>query len=148
MRYFIFNTGGDWDSTTLFLNGDEYPANKLYIEIQAPTDEFGNVVRGGLSNGGQIQAYLIPQDPNPIEQAIFPGRIDLEFPTHKISIINESPQFAVEMTSIILDGQEIADQITEMIVNIDAIENEVSAYVTVYKHHVFAADEVATYTLL
>jgi hypothetical protein len=148
MRYFIFNTGGDWDSTTLFLNGDEFPADQLYISVQTVRDDFGNYIRGGLANGGEIEAYINPQDPSAGQAAIFPGRIDLEFPTHKVTIENQSPQFAIELTSIVLDGQEVSNEIAEMVVNIDAINNEVSAYLTLYRPHLIAADEVATYTLI
>ena len=147
MRYFIFSTQGDWDTTTLFLNGDEYAASKLYVELQTGRDDFGNVVRGGLGNGGQMQAYIMPQDGSP-EQAIFPGRIDFEFPTHRVTIENQSPMFAVEMTTIVLDGQDVSGEVTEMTINIDAINNEVSAFITLYKPHVFAADEIASYNLL
>lgn len=148
MRYFIFSTAGDWDSTTLFLNGDEFAASKLYVELQTGRDEFGNNVRGGLANGGQMQAYVQPQDDAYPEQAIFPGRIDFEFPTHRVTIENESPMFAIEMTTVLLDGQDVTGEITDLQVNIDAINNEVSGYLTLYRPHVFAADEVATYTLL
>jgi hypothetical protein len=148
MRYFIFNTGGDWDSTTLFLNGEEFLASKLFVDLQTGRDEFGNLVRGGLANGGQMQAYVVPQDDGAPEQAMFPGRIDFEFPTHRITIENESPMFAIEMTSVILDGQDVSNEVTEIQINIDAVNNEVSAYLTLYRPHVFAADEVATYTLL
>jgi len=148
MRYFIFSTGGDWDSTTLFLNGDEFPASKLYIELITGRDEFGDLVRGGLGNGGQMSASILPQEDGSYEQAIFPGRIDLEFPTHKVTIENNSPMFAIEMTSVVLDGIDISGEITELQVNIDAIANEVSAFLTVYRPHVFASDEVVTYNLL
>ncbi len=95
-----------------------------------------------------MQAYILPQDDDATEQAIFPGKIDLEFPTHKVTIENESPMFAVEMTTIWLDGQEVSGEITELQINIDAINNEVSAFLTLYRPHVFAADEVATYNLI
>ena len=148
MRYFIFSTGGDWDSTNLFLNGEAFPAARLFIQLECGRDEYGNFVRGGLSVGGDMQAFVQSQDPSIPEQAIFPGRIDLEFPTHKVVIENNSPMFAIEMTSIQIDGREVSGEITEMIVNIDAINDEVSAYLTVFKPHFFGADEVLTYTLL
>jgi len=148
MRYFIFSTGGDWDSTSLFLNGDNYPASRLYIGLQTQRDAYGNPVRGGVQNGAQIEAFVMPQDADAREQAIFPGRIDLEFPTHKVTISNDSPMFSAELTSITIDGREISDQILEMQINIDSVANEVSAYLMIYKPHTFAADEVATYNLL
>lgn len=148
MRYFIFSTGGDWDSTTLFLNGENYPATRLYLGLQTGRDAYGNPRRGGLRNGGQMEALVIPQDQSAREQAIFPGRIDLEFPRHRLTIINETPMFAIEMTSIVLDGQDVSDQILEMEINIDAVANEASAYLNLFKPHLIGADEIATYNLL
>lgn len=148
MRYFIFNTGGDWDSTTLFLNGEEYPAARLYLEIQTGRDYEGQPRKGGLQVGGDAQAFVLPQDPDGREEAIFPGRIDLEFPTHKVTIENDSPNFAIELTRVTLDGRDVSDELYELLVNIDATNNEVQAYLMLFKPHFLAADEMATYNLL
>ena len=41
-----------------------------------------------------------------------------------------------------------ATAITFAATNVDAVNNQVSGYITVYKHHFLASDEVATYNLL
>lgn len=148
MNYFIFSTGGDWDSTTLYNNGQEFLASKLSIELETARDFDGSPVRGGLSNGGTMTAYALPQDDDSSEFAIFPGKIDLEVPTHKLTIENTSPQFAIEFTRVWLDGVEVTDQVVEISVLVDAANNQVSGSITVYKPHFIAADEVATYNLL
>ncbi|AIE87969.1 hypothetical protein [Fimbriimonas ginsengisoli] len=148
MRYFIFNTGGDWDTTTLFLNGEEYPASRLFVRLETGRDAYGQPTRGGLQNGGQMEAFVLPQDGDAREQAIFPGRIDFEFPMHKITVENDTPNFTIEMTRIILDGKDVSDEVTDLSINIDAVANEVEAYLTLFKPHLFAASEMATYNLL
>jgi hypothetical protein len=148
MNYFIFNTGGDWDSTTLYNNGEEFQAAKLFIQLTVNRDYNGRPIRGGLRNGGELTAYVLPQDDNAGEFAIFPGKIDLEVPTHKVTIENTSPQFAIEFTRIWLDGNEVTEEVTDIEVTVDAVNNEVSGYITVFKPHFIAADEVATYNLL
>jgi hypothetical protein len=147
MTYFIFNTEGSWDSTTLYLNGTEFPANQLFIELQTTRDYNGNYMRNGLANGGQMTAYVRPQDGS-ADYAIFPGKIDLECPTHKLTIENETPNFMVEFTRVWIDGEDISNQVVEIQVNIDAVNDQVGAYVIVYKPHFLGADEVATYTLI
>jgi hypothetical protein len=148
MNYFIFNTGGDWDSTTLYNNGEEFASSKLFIELSTNRDLDGRPIRGGLSNGGSMTAYVLPQGDNPDEYAIFPGKIDIEVPTHKVTIENTSPQFAIEFTRVWLDGNEVTEQVTDIEINVDAVNNQVSGYITVFKPHFLAADEVATYNLL
>ncbi len=148
MNYFIFNTGGDWDSTTLYDNGQEFQASKLFIQLNAARDLDGRPIRGGLGNGGSMTAYVLPQGDDAAEVAIFPGKIDLEVPTHKVTIENTSPQFAIEFTRVWLDGNDVTDQAVDFEFNVDAVNNEVSGYLTLYKPHFLGADEVATYNLL
>lgn len=148
MNYFIFNTEGDWDSTTLYLNGQEFVANQLFIELSTVKDEFGEPVRGGLANGGQMSAYVQPQDSQAAEFAIFPGKIDLEFAMHKVTVENPSPQFAIEFTRVTMDNEDITDKIIDLQINIDAIANQASAYISLYKHHLLGRDEVASFNLI
>jgi hypothetical protein len=148
MNYFIFNTGGDWDSTTLYNNGQEFLANQLYIKLETSRDYDGRPMRGGLRNGGDASAYAVSQDDSVGQYAIFPGKIDLEVPTHKVTIENTSPMFAIEFTRVWLDSVEVTEQVTDIEVNVDAVNNQVSGYITVYKPHFLGADEVATYNLL
>jgi hypothetical protein len=147
MNYFIFNTGGDWDTTTLYNNGQEFQADKLFIQLNTARDFDGSPTRGGLRNGGNMSAYVLPMGQSD-EFAIFPGKIDIEVPTHKITIENTSPMFAIEFTRVWLDNAEVTDQVVDIEVIVDAIQNQVSGYITVYKPHFLGADEVATYNLL
>lgn len=147
-NYFIFSTGGDWDSTTLYNNGDECLADQLYLDLKSGRDDYGNLRKGGLSDGGQMTAYVSPQGENGAQVGVFPGKIDLSFPMHKITIENDTPNFMIEFTKVFLDGQDISQQVTDLFVNIDAINNEVKAYVMMYKPHFLGADEVATINLL
>ncbi len=148
MTYFIFNTGGDWDSTTLFLNGQEFPAARLFIELATGRNEFGDPCRGGLRNGGDMSAYVLPQDDTQGQYAMFPGRIDLEFPLHKVTIENPSPQFAIEFTRVTMDNEDITDRIVDLQVDIDAVEDRATAYLSLYRPHLLGADEVASFNLI
>ncbi|MHB8635094.1 MAG: hypothetical protein ACYC96_01320 [Fimbriimonadaceae bacterium] len=147
-NYFIFSTSGDWDSTTLFNNGDEYVADRLYIDLKAGRDDFGNFVRGGLVNGSADATALVVPQGTTQEVGIFPGRIDLEFPTHKVTITNDTPQFAIEFTRIVLDGADVTEQVVDFVTDIDAVNNNVQGYIMLYKPHLLAADEVATINFL
>jgi hypothetical protein len=146
MNYFIFNTGGDWDSTTLYNNGQEFLANRLFVDLQVVRDFDGTPLRGGIANGGNITAFVEPQDGG--QFAIFPGQIDFEMPLHKVTLINSSPQFAFEFTQVIYDNVDVTSEVVEVQINIDAVNNEVSGYIVLYKHHFLAADECATINLL
>ena len=148
MNYFIFSTGGDWDTTSLYLNGENFPSQRLFIQFETGRDLDGEPRRGGITNGGEATALVIPEQSGAGEWAIFPGKIDLEFPTHKVTLENQSPTFAIELTRVWLDDREIGDELLDLQIEIDAIQNRVSAYLTVFKPHLFGADEVATYTLL
>jgi hypothetical protein len=147
MNYFIFNTNGDWESTTLYNNGQEFFANKLVLELNCNRDYDGGPLRGGINNGGTISAYAEPQDGNS-QYAIFPGKMDFEVPTHKLEIENTSPQFAFEFTRIILDGVDVTNEVVDIEIDVDAVNNEVSGFITLFKHHFLSANEVATYNLL
>lgn len=147
MNYFIFQTEGSWETTTLFLNGEEFLASRLFIQCETGRDWDGDPVKGGLRNGGQMTAYVQPQDGG-VDYALFPGKIDLEFPTRKVTIENQSANFAIEFTRVYLDGQEISDELLDIQIDIDAINNNVTASLTVFRPRLFGADEVATYSLI
>jgi hypothetical protein len=148
MNYFIFNTGGDWDTTSLYLNGEEFPADQLMIQIETGRDDYGEPRKGGLSNGGQATAFVMPQKVGEGEWALFPGKIDLEFPTHKVTIENQSPMFALELTRVWLDNEDVSDKLLDLTIDIDAVQNRATAYLTLFKPRFLGADEIATYTLI
>ncbi len=147
-NYFIFSTGGDWDSTTLYNNGDEYLADQLYLELQSGRDDYGNLSKGGLTRGGQMTAFVSPQGSNGSQVGIFPGKIEMQFPVHKVTIENETPTFLIEFTKVLLDDEDVTAQVTDLLVNIDAVNNDVQAYVMMYKPHFLSSDEVATINLI
>lgn len=148
MNYFIFSTGGDWDSTSLYLNGEEFPAQKLIIHFETGRNYDGEPRKGGLDNGGEATAFVLPEQTGAGEWAIFPGKIDLEFPTHRVTIENNSPTFAIELTKVRLDSEDVSHMLLDLSVEIDAIENRASAYLTLFKPRLLGADEIATYTLI
>jgi hypothetical protein len=148
MNQIVFSTGGDWDSTTLFNNNQEVLAAELYVELKAGRNEFGDPDRGGVATGGEIVAYVRPQDDPEREIGIFPGRLDLNFPGHKINIENTHPTFAFEFTRIWYNGRDVTHNVMEVFVDINAVDNDVKAYITLYKPHWITADEVATYNIL
>ena len=45
-------------------------------------------------------------------------------------------------------GMDITHNVMEVFVDINAIDNDVKAYITIYKPHWIASDEVATYNIL
>lgn len=148
MNDVVFKTGGDWDSTTLYNNGQEVPANRLFIELTAGRNEFGDPDSGGVTLGGEITAYIETQDEPGTQAPIFPGRLVLRVPKHEVVIENNHPQFLFEVTNIWLDQQNVSNNVLDLHFDIDAVNNNVQGYITLYKAHFFTADEVATINLL
>lgn len=148
MNTMIFKTGGDWDSTTLFNNGEEVLASQLFIEIHAGRDGWGDPDRGGIYAGGTINAILRTQDDPDTAQGIFPGRIELDFPGHSIIIDNTHPYFDFEFTRVTYNNIDVTGNIVDLLVNIDADNNVVEANITLYKPHWLTSDEVATYNII
>ncbi|MCX6379453.1 MAG: hypothetical protein NT023_08235 [Armatimonadetes bacterium] len=148
MNHLVFQTGGDWDSTTLFANGEEFLAAQLFVEVVAGRDEWGEAGNGGIYNGGTITAIVRPQD-NPNEEiGIFPGRLELTFPGHSLIIENDHPGFAFEMTRVWFDGHDVTNVVLDIHVDINAIEDIVRGYITLYRSHWIVRDEIATYNLI
>lgn len=144
----VFNTGGDWETTTLFNNGEEVLAAQMFVEIQTGRDDFGDPTAGGIENGGEITAIVRPED-NPDDQVgIFPGRLELNFPGHTIVLENTHPTFMFEFTRVWYNGRDVTQNLLDLYVDINAVDNVVKAYITLYKPHWIAADEVATYNIL
>lgn len=148
MNNMTFKTGGDWDSTVLFNNGEEVLAAQLFVDLHAGRDEFGEPCPGGIGTGGEMTAIVRPQNNPELEQGIFPGRLQMDFPGHTIVIENTHPGFAFEFTRVWYNGRDVSENVVDVHVDIDAINNNVSAYITLYKPHWIVSDEVATYTIL
>jgi hypothetical protein len=148
MNDVVFQTGGDWDSTTLYNNGQEVPANKLFVECQTGRNEFGEPDSGGVTLGGEITAFIETQADPGQQMAIFPGRLVFRVPKHELVVENNHPQFLFEVTQVWLDQQNVTNNVLDIHLEIDAVNNNVSGYISLYKSHFFSADEVATVTLL
>ena len=147
MNDVVFNTGGDWDSTTLYNNGAEVQANRLFVDMKAGRDDFGEPSQGGVAIGGQTTACINTQAEPDTQVPIFPGRLVIRVPRHEVVIENTHPQFLFETTQVWLDQQDITENVMDVHLDVDAGNNNVEGYVTVYKHHMIAADEVATINL-
>ncbi|HZO91774.1 MAG TPA: hypothetical protein VFB38_25885 [Chthonomonadaceae bacterium] len=148
MNNVVFSTGGDWDTTTLYNNGEEVLATQLFVELHAGRNEFGEPAMGGINTGGEITAIIRPQY-NPNEEiGIFPGRLEMNFPGHSIVIENTHPGFAFEFTRVWYNGRDVTNNVMDVYVDINAADNIVKAYITLYRPHWLSADEVATYNIL
>ncbi len=148
MNNMVFATGGDWDTTTLQNNGVEVLAAQMFVELAAGRNDYGEPANGGVGLGGTITATVrLQEDPNNAI-GIFPGRLEMSFPGHTLVIENTHPAFAFEFTRVWHNGADVTNQIVDAYVDIDAINNNVKAYLTLYKHHFLAASEVATYNII
>lgn len=148
MNNVVFSTGGDWDSTTLYNNGQEVMAAQLFVELVTGRDDYGEPTAGGINNGGEITAIVRPQE-NPQEQiGIFPGRLEMNFPGHTIIMENTHPAFTFEFTRVWYNGRDVTNNVLDVYVDINSVDDVVKAYITLYKPHWIASDEVATYSIL
>lgn len=148
MNNVVFQTGGDWDSTTLSNNGQEVMAAQLFVDLKAGRDAYGEPDRGGVLNGGEMTAIIITQADPETPVGIFPGRLEMQFPGHTIQVENTHPTFAFEFTRVWYNERDVTDKIMDLYVDVNAVDNVVQAYVTLYKPHWLGSDEVATYTIL
>ena len=148
MNHMVFNTGGDWDSTTLFNNNQEVLAAELLVDLKTGRNEYGEPERGGVGNSGEMVALVRPQDDPQREIGIFPGRLEMTFPGHAIVIENTHPTFAFEFTRVWYNGRDVTHNVMEVFVDINAVDNDVKAHITLFKPHWITADEVATYNIL
>ncbi len=148
MNNMVFRTGGDWDTTTLHNNGQEVMAAQLFVELHAGRDFDGEPMHGGVERGGEIDASVRPQnDPdNPV--GIFPGRLEMFFPGHALILENSHPAFTFEFTRVWYNDQDVTRNVLDLYVDINAADNVVQAYITLYKGHWFSSDEVATYNIV
>lgn len=147
MNDVLFTTGGDWDSTTLHNQGQEVLAAQLFVELHTGRNEDGEPVNGGIENGGEMSAILRTQDDPDREEGIFPGRLELRFPGHTLVVENTHPAFAFEFTRVTYNGRDVTGSVLDLYADINAVDNVVKAYITLYKDRWFGADEVATYSI-
>ena len=147
MNDMTFHTGGDWGSTTLYNNGAEVLAAQLFVELRAGRDDFDNPSPGGILDGADLTAIVRPQDDpdNPVD--ILPGRLTLEFPGHNLVIENFHPMVELDNTRVWYNGEEVTRRVVDVYVDVNAVDDLVKAYITVYKPHWIRTDEVITYTI-
>jgi hypothetical protein len=148
MTNLVFSTGGDWDSTTLYDGGSEVLAAQLFVQVQAGRDDFGQPCDGGVRAGGELTAIVRPQDDPDRPIGIFPGRLEMNFPGHTIVMENMHPAAAFEFTRVWYNGVEATDHVIEVYVDINAADDVVKAYLTLFRPHWIATDEVVTYNVL
>lgn len=148
MNEMVFKTGGEWDSTFLHNNGSEVHAAQLFVQLLAGRDEGGTPVRGGIARGGELTAIVRLQSNPEKEAGILPGRLEMIFPRHQVAVENRHPSFAFEATRVWHNGKEVTNSVVELYVDINAVDNVVRAYITIYRPHWFGPDEVATYNIL
>ncbi|WP_395089082.1 hypothetical protein [Armatimonas sp.] len=144
----IFSTGGDWDTTSLMSNGYAIEAAQLYIELRAGRDDWGDEVQGGIWEGADLTAMIRPAEDPLAPFDIFPGRISLEFPGYTIVLENQHPMGDMRHLRVWLNGEDITDRVVDVVVDINAVDSFVQAYVTVYKSRFLLRDEVITHTII
>lgn len=144
----FFQTGGDWDSTLLQIDGTEVAAAQLFIEIRAGRDEFGDPISGGIYDGTSLTALVRPQDEPMSPFDLLPGRIRMLFPGHEIVVENLHPGVEPQATRVAYNGDDVTNRLVDLYVDVNAVDDVVSAYITVYKPHWIRADEVVTYTIV
>lgn len=144
----FFSTGGDWDSTSLMSNGYAIEAAQLYIELRAGRDDWGDEVHGGIWEGADLTAMIRPAEDPMAPFDIFPGRISMEFPGYTIVMENQHPMVDMRHLRVWLNGEDITDRVVDVVVDINAVDSFVQAYVTVYKSRFLLRDEVITHTII
>lgn len=148
MNDLTFQTGGDWPSTTLYDNGTEVPAAQLFVDIQAGRDEWNNPVRGGILQGASLTAYVRPQDDPQSPIDVLPGRLSMQFPGHTLVLENFHPLVEPSATRVFYNNDDVTERVIDVYVDVNAADDVVKAFVTLYKPHWFGADEAVTHTII
>lgn len=148
MNDMTFQTGGDWPSTTLFNNGMEVPAAQLFVDLQAGRDEWDNPIRGGIFQGAALTAYVRTQDDPHTPVDILPGRLTLQFPGHSVVLENGHPLVDLSATRVWYNGEDVTERVVDVYVDVNAADDVVKAFVSLYKPHWFGSDEVITHTII
>lgn len=148
MNDMIFQTGGEWNSTTLYNNGVEVPAAQLFVELRAGRDEYDNPVQGGIYGGTDLTAIVRPQG-NPDDAVdILPGKLTLTFPGHEVVVENYHPMVDPQATRVWYNKQEVTNRVVDVYIDVNAQDDTVKAFISVYKPHWISTDEVITYTIV
>jgi len=148
MNDMTFQTGGDWNSTTLYNNGVEVPAAQLFVELRAGRDEYDNPMQGGVYDGTELTAIVRPQDNPDNVLDILPGKLTLVFPGHTVVVENYHPMVDPSATRVWYNNQDVTNRVVDVYADVNAQDDTVKAFVSVYKPHFIATDEVITYTIV
>jgi len=140
MNSLVFATEGSWDSTTLMNNDEEVLASRLFVSLRRARGWIGN------DRGGEITAYVCTQDEPDDEQGIFPGSIEVRVPRHNILIINRDPHFAFENTQVYYQEIEVTMSVAEFYLEIDADQNIVQCYISLFQGHGIGSGNAETFT--
>lgn len=158
---FAFNTSGNWDSTFVLFNGQNWDGARCF-DIELRTFN-GNEGDGGIDEGGTLKGEVLMVDPNAdpasyasdplmaptVSAAIFPGRISFNVlgqPT--IMIENLDPDFEFLQTSVYMDGLDITDRVVSARFLIDAINDNVEMWIKYTDNVVMGIPDVVLLRLM
>jgi hypothetical protein len=145
-------TLGDWDTTTLFQQraetSAELPAARFFLRLRAGRDEDGEIVGGGIGACGELEASVTPLgadgEPAADDLPLFPGRVVMRLLTETVEVENQDPDLAWRATRVWINDQERTGDIVDLLVDIDYPQDRRVASYSVFKKHLFGADEVQT----
>ena len=140
-------TYGSWDKTNLVNNGtEEVDAGRLLLRLT--TDN-----RGGIKAGGEMHAYITPQDDPTAQYGIFPGRFELdvhstEFGDSNVVIENQNPTVDFDSTQVWFNQLDVTDQVYELFIEFDYPKDTASAYLKLLKGSWWRGNTETDITLL
>ncbi len=137
----VFSTQGSWDTTTLFNNGEEIFASRLFLQFRQARNWLGS------DKGGEMEA-IIRSDDSGEEVGIFPGSIEIQVPNHSVLIQNRDPHFAFEETKIWYQEIEVTPTVAEFSIEVDSDQNVVQAYISLFQGKGLGSTESETFTIL
>ncbi len=142
MNSLVFATEGSWDTTTLFNNGEEVFATRLFVSLRRKRGWAGG------DQGGDLTATLSLQDDPDTDLGIFPGSLEIQVPRHNIVILNRDPHFAFESTQIYYQEIEVTMSVAELYLEIDSDQNIVQCYISLFQGHGIGSGNAETFTIL
>jgi hypothetical protein len=144
----LLQCDGSWENTALFESGQGLTPAELYIEIACGFDAAGNYVRGGVSTGGELAAYFRLADQPTLQQAVFPGAIEMQMGTYCIRLEHPSPILDITGLQVWVNGQFISDRLVGLIVQIDADQGAMIGQLQFLEYHTLLPDELVSVSLI
>lgn len=142
MNSLVFATEGTWETTTLMNNDDEVLSSRLFVSLLRKRGWLGN------DQGGEITAYVVLQDDPDVEAGIFPGSLEIRVPRHNVLIVNRDPHFAFENTKVYYQEIDVTISVAELYLEIDADQNIVQCYMSLFQGHGIGSGNAETFTML